>query len=435
MFNTCGIRMRPAGYGQVSPVTMLYERWLTIVGEHRNEFALRDVPAGRRWTFRELAAAAESGSNRPGPAAFPQGAGAEFILTVLRAWRAGQVVFPLEPDQLPPNGPWPVAPVAHVKCTSATTGRSRLVAFTAEQLAADAANLAGTMGLRHDWPNLGVISLAHSYGFSSLVSPLLLHGIPLILGVSALPEPVRLAAQGEAALTLPGVPALWRAWREANAIPHSVRLAISAGAPLPIDLERAVFETTGVKIHNFYGSSESGGIAYDRTTTPRQEPGLAGTPVDNVSLAVADDGCLEVRGLNIAQGYWPEPSPTLGNGLFHTSDIAHVQDGQVFLVGRATDVIHVAGRKVAPEVIEHALLRHPHVREALVLGIPIEGGREEVIAAVLHCARSLAEGELRQFLLTRLPAWQVPRHWHMAGGSIADARGKTPRAQWRGVFR
>ena len=54
------------------------------------------------------------------------------------------------------------------------------------------------MGLRPDWPNLGVISLAHSYGFSNLVLPLLLHGIPLILAPSPLPEAVRQAAGGRA---------------------------------------------------------------------------------------------------------------------------------------------------------------------------------------------------------------------------------------------
>ncbi len=163
-------------------MTTLYERWRTVAHEYRHEFALRDLASDVRWTFAELAAHAESGSNEPGPAVFPQGAGADFILTVLRAWRSGQIVCPLEPDQPRPDVPWPDAPIVHVKTTSATTGRPRLIAFTAGQLAADAANLTRTMGLRPEWPNLGVISLAHSYGFSNLVTPLLLHGIPLILG-------------------------------------------------------------------------------------------------------------------------------------------------------------------------------------------------------------------------------------------------------------
>src|SRR5207245_5007299 len=84
--------------------------------------------------------------------------------------------------------------IVHLKTTSATTGTPRLVAFTAAQLMADAQNIVATMNLRPGWPNLGVISLAHSYGFSNLVLPLLLHGIPLVLVGSTLPESVRRAA-------------------------------------------------------------------------------------------------------------------------------------------------------------------------------------------------------------------------------------------------
>src|SRR5205085_9914829 len=126
----------------------------------------------------------------------------------------------------------------HLKSTSATTGQPRMVAFTAEQLMADAENIVQTMGLCAAWPNLGVISLAHSYGFSNLILPLLLHGIPLILVGSALPEAVRRAAATEGAVTLAAVPALWGKWHEGDAIPPNVRLAISAGAALPLKLEQ-----------------------------------------------------------------------------------------------------------------------------------------------------------------------------------------------------
>ena len=144
-----------------------------------------------------------------------------------------------------------------------------MVAFTAEQLAADAENIMVTMGLRPDWPNLGVISLAYSYGFSNLVLPLLLHGIPLYLAPSPLPVALRCAAHAQWNLTVAGVPALWHAWHKAGAILSNVRLAISAGAPLPLSLEQEVFAEHGVKIHNFYGCTECGGISYDAAPEPR----------------------------------------------------------------------------------------------------------------------------------------------------------------------
>jgi long-chain acyl-CoA synthetase len=410
---------------------MLYECWRAVAAARGGELALLDAVAGRSWTFAQLAAEAERAPAVSEPVIFPSGMGAEFILDVLRGWRAGRIVCPLEAGQTPLAGPWPAAPCVHLKTTSATTGRPRLIAFTAEQLAADAANLVATMGLQPDWPNVAVLSLAHSYGFSNLVTPLLLHGIPLRLGGSALPEALRRAAEGAAAVTLPAVPALWRAWQDARAIPAHVRLAISAGAPLPLALEREVFDASGLKLHNFYGASECGGIAYDRTEIPRSDAALAGTPVEQVSLDLAADGCLEIRGPNVATGYWPEPDASLAAGCYHAADLAELREARVFLLGRASDVINVAGRKVAPETVERALLEHPAVREALVLGLPADGGRGEVIAAVVVCQPAVTEQELKLFLLKGLPAWQVPRRWCFEQSPLANSRGKIARAQWR----
>jgi len=177
---------------------------------------------------------------------------------------------------------------------------ARFVTFTAEQLMADAENIAATMGLRADWPNLGVISMAHSYGFSNLVLPLLMHGIPLILAPAPLPEIIRRASENEPGLTLPAVPPMWRAWHQAGAIPANVRLAISAGAPLPVALEQVIFEAHGLKIHNFLGSSECGGIAYDASETPRTDATLAGSPMRNVKLSLEASGCLVVGSRAVA---------------------------------------------------------------------------------------------------------------------------------------
>lgn len=411
---------------------MLYDRWREVARKHRHEFALADAPAGRRWTFEQLANAGESFASEAGDLVFPRGQDAGFILSVLAGWRDRRVVCPLELNQPRPEVDTPPPWCAHLKLTSATTGSARLVAFSEDQLAADPAAIIATMGLRTEWPNLGVISLAHSYGFSNLVLPLLLHGIPLILESAPLPEMIRRAANQHSAITLAGVPALWRAWLDANALSNRVRLAISAGAPLPLSLEREAFGRHGLKIHNFYGSSECGGIAFDRTKTPREDPILAGTPLEGVHLQVADDGCLQVRSAGVASSYWPQSSPALAASVFHTTDLAEIHGGQVRLLGRAADVIHVAGRKVAPESIERVLLGHPLVKAALVLGINRDApGREEAIGAVVSVDAGVRESELRAYLLERLPAWQAPREWRFVKELAGDGRGKISRASWR----
>ncbi len=414
---------------------MLYERWQRVAHERRNEIALRDLASGRDWTFSQLAEEAETST--PGHPAMihPQGNSPEFIIAVLRAWRERIVVCPLEAHHQPLSVSPPQMPCCHLKTTPANTGVPRAVAFTQEQLVADAENIVATMGLRPDWPNLGVISPAYSYGFSSLVLPLLLHGIPLFLVPSPLPVALRCAAHAHWNLTVAAVPALWHAWHKAGAILRNVRLAISAGAPLPLTLERAVFEEHGVKIHNFYGSTECGGIAYDATLTPRTDESSVGCPLINVSVETGVNGALIVRSRAVGETYWPTPEPALGDGIFRTCDLAEIKDGEIFLRGRTDDHINVAGRKVSPTIIEQALREHTAVAECVVFGVPSGSvDRMDLIVACIATDRLIARDELKNFLLLKLPAWQVPREWWFVDSIGSNGTGKPSRSQWRRDF-
>jgi long-chain acyl-CoA synthetase len=412
---------------------MLYERWLQVVRNSPREIALRDLPSNRQWTFQELERATETSGGEPGKMALPSGLSAEFILSVLRAWRAKQIICPMESDQRAPDIKPGLPPeIVHLKITSGTTAAPRFVAFTASQLMADAENIVATMGLRRDWPNVGVISLAHSYGFSNLVLPLLLHGIPLILAGAPLPEIVLRASAAEPAVTLAAVPALWRTWHDAGAIPRNVRLAISAGAPLPVSLEQQIFASRGLKVHNFYGSSECGGIAFDASPGARLDDSCAGAPMQNVNLALAENGCLEVRSKAVGQTYWPDANPALNDGVFRTNDLAEISYGLVYFRGRAGDQINVAGRKVSPESIEKVLVTHPGVRECVIFGVPSsDPKRGDTIVACVSANTSVSGEILKQFLLAHLPAWQVPREWWLVESLFSSPRGKLSRAEWR----
>jgi long-chain acyl-CoA synthetase len=414
---------------------MLYELWQKNVLNQRHEVALRDLASGRFWTFSQLDREAEtSGTGNPS-LIYPQGNSPEFIIAVLRAWRRGATVCPVETHHQPLTVVPPPPPCRHLKITPASTGVPRTVAFTPEQLAVDAENIVATMGLRPDWPNLGVISLAYSYGFSNLVLPLLLHGIPLYLVPSPLPVALRCAAHAHWNLTVAAVPALWHAWHKAGAILSNVRLAISAGAPLPLTLERAVFAEHAVKIHNFYGSTECGGIAYDATMTPRADESSVGQPLKNVSVEIGTYGALRVRGRAVGETYWPQPEAALGGGIFQTCDLAEIKDGEIFLHGRTDDHINVAGRKVSPTIIEQALREHKAVAECVVFGVPSGNvDRLDLIVACVAADRPSTKDELKQFLLEKLPAWQVPREWWFVESLGCNGNGKPSRAKWRRNF-
>jgi len=414
---------------------MLYERWQQVVQDRRNEVALRDLASGRSWTFAQMDREAETPLPGEPAIVFPNGHSPEFIFAILRAWRQRTVICLIESHHPPLSVSPPPKPCCHLKTTPATTGVPRPVAFTAEQLAADAENIVTTMGLRPDWPNLGVISMSYSYGFSNLVLPLLLHGIPLFLAPAPLPEILRGAAKAHWNLTVAGVPALWHAWHKAGVILRNVRLAVSAGAPLPLTLERGVFEEHGVKIHNFYGSAECGGIAYDATTTPRTDETSVGRPINNVTVALNPNGVLVVKSRAVGETYWPEPEETLGGGVFQTCDLAELRDGTIYLHGRTGDHINVAGRKVSPATIEQALREHEAVAECLVFGVPSgDADRIDHIVACVTADQRGTKDELKQFLLQKLPSWQVPREWWFVESLGSNGNGKISRAQCRKDF-
>src|SRR5437879_5747840 len=120
---------------------MLYERWRQISAQDPTRVALRDFGSGRSWTFAELFAAGDQ-ATADSPVVFSQGHSPEFLFQLLAAWRQGKPACPLEPGHsaatLETSGfdPGSMPAVVHLKITSATAGASRIVALTAEQLAA-----------------------------------------------------------------------------------------------------------------------------------------------------------------------------------------------------------------------------------------------------------------------------------------------------------
>lgn len=413
---------------------MLYDRWQEVLRRHADELALYDLVSDERWTFRQLGKLAEMQERSDEEVVLPRGSGIDFPLTVLKGWRDGKVVCPLEGEgqgapafkEALPRG------CVHLKQTSATTGPASYVAFTAEQLFADVEQIMVTMDLRPDWPNLGVISLAHSYGFSNLITPMLCFGIPLILGGAPLPERVRKATTLFPALTVPGVPALWKLWHESDALARGVRLAISAGAPMPLSLEEQIYRSTGVKVHNFYGATECGGIAYDGSSLPRSDLAYAGEAMEGVELGIGAGGCLKVSSRAVGLRYWPENRQGLKDGVYETSDLARIEGSRVYWLGRASDQINVAGRKVLPERVEEVLLSHPGVRECAVFGVPgPELARGELVVAAIAADPMLSNEELREFVGARLREWEVPRRWWRLDRVRANERGKLSRRDLR----
>lgn len=195
----------------------------------------------------------------------------------------------LPPVLARPDLPGRLDGAAVIKLTSGSTGLPRGIAAPAEALLADDANLTATMGIRPDDRLFTTIPLSHSYGLSSLAMPALLRGTPLVLpGAGTLSDPFE-AVERTGATVFPTVPAYVDALLrlpEPPRRPPTLRLVLTAGAPLAPATARRFRETFGLPVHVFYGASECGGICYDREGDAG-ERGTVGTPVEGVRVVLA----------------------------------------------------------------------------------------------------------------------------------------------------
>ena len=310
--------------------------------------------------------------------------------------------------------------VCLIKLTSGSTGQPRPLAFTAGQLLADSRQVTSTMGIRPRDINYALIPLGHSYGLGNLTIPLIARGVPLICGGAALPHAIAADFTQWRPTVFPGVPAVWRALASAAVQPESLaslRLAVSAGAPLPPDVAREFAARFGRRLHNFYGSSETGGIAYDRsgdaTVTGGVGPALREVTVTRLragrirvcSAAVFTQGNRLRRG---HLGSWVPPDLVALDGR-----------GRLSLIGRLGRTVKIAGRRVSLGEIEARLRCMAGVREAWA---GIGPGPNPALGAALATDR--AASEIRAELLSDTAPWKIPKKWIVLPALPLTGRGK-----------
>jgi long-chain acyl-CoA synthetase len=325
--------------------------------------------------------------------------------------------------------------VSLLKLTSGTTAAPRAVRFRSEQLLADCNQICATMGIEDVDLNFGVIPISHSYGFSNLLTPLIARGVPMVLSRDRLPRAVLVDLARTSATVFPGMPVFYQAFCEMSDVPPlpKLRLCISAGAPLSGTLAQKFYEKFERPIHSFYGSSECGGICYDRKGTVFED-GYVGTAMEDVDLTLTESSQIEVRSAAVGEGYFPEPNEErLGRGVFRPDDLlARCGDG-FKIVGRTSDLINVAGKKVNPAQIETHLRECAGVREVIVFGRKSAQRNEEVAACVVGDV-DLTEKQLLEFCRARLSGWQVPKRIFFLEEIPANERGKVSRRELAARF-
>jgi acyl-CoA synthetase (AMP-forming)/AMP-acid ligase II len=309
----------------------------------------------------------------------------------------------------------PSAPVTRAACIKITSGSSaapKAIACRAAHLLADGRNIIATMGVRPRDRNLAAIPFGHSYGLGNVVLPLILQGTAVVCAADYLPRQLIEWMVRYRVTVFPGVPALFRvlATLPPGLAPGSLRTAISAGAILPPETAQAFQARFGIRIHNFYGSSETGGISYDRTGTASLTGRSVGRPLRGVRVAVRG-GRITVASAAVATptGQWMLPDLGEWNGR-----------RELVLLGRGGPGANIGGKKVHPLEIERALRSIPGVSDAHVW-LEHRGGRD-LLAAAAETRHPRAK--LEHALAEKLPAWKMPKRYVLAPQLPRTARGK-----------
>ena len=313
--------------------------------------------------------------------------------------------------------------------TSGTTGVPKGAQLTHANLSRNQAVVAGSLlGLSPDDVVMGCLPLFHVFGMTCGLLAAMSVGATLALLPRFDPaEALRMIA-AERVTVFEGVPTMYVAMLAAadrcDVDVSTLRVCVSGGAAMPVEVLRAFEDRFGCAVLEGYGLSEtSPAVCFNHPDRVRKV-GSIGTPIDGVQVRVVDDdgndvpvgtpGEIQVRGHNVMKGYWNLPDATeaaIKDGWFCTGDIGRVDDdGFYYIVDRKKDLIIRGGYNVYPREVEDALHEHPAIAEAVVIGMPHDSLGEEVGAAVVLKRGASADAvELRDFVKHRVAAYKYPR--------------------------
>jgi long-chain acyl-CoA synthetase len=312
--------------------------------------------------------------------------------------------------------------------TSGTTGTPKGAELTHSNLHRNAQVAHDLFAIGEPAVTLGALPLFHSFGQTCSMNATIAGTGTLTLIPRFDPRKALEIIERDAVNIFMGVPTMYGALlhepdRERFDV-SGLKLCVSGGSALPVELLRGFEEAFACKILEGYGLSETSPVASFNHPDRERKAGSIGTPVAGVEMKVVDDedrdvpqgevGEIVIRGHNVMKGYWNRPDATndaIRAGWFHSGDMARIdEDGYFFIVDRKKDLIIRGGYNVYPREIEEVIYEHPSVREAAVVGVPHDEYGEEVGAAVvLKDGATATPEELRDFVKGQVAAYKYPR--------------------------
>ncbi|GAA5159607.1 long-chain-fatty-acid--CoA ligase [Ornithinimicrobium tianjinense] len=342
--------------------------------------------------------------------------------------------------------------------TSGTTGQPKGAELSHDNLRSNLVTTTETL-LHLDETDvvMGCLPLFHVFGMTCGMNTAFTTGAALTLIPRFDPAKALEVIQRDQVTVFEGVPTMYNALLAAAAQAEqtpdlsSLRLAVSGGASLPLEVMRRFEETFGATILEGYGLSETSPVASFNHPDRERKAGSIGIPVRGVEMKLtAPDGSdvdpadgetvgeICIRGENIMKGYWNKPEATAevidGDGWFHSGDLARRDaDGFYFIVDRTKDMIIRGGLNIYPREIEEVLYEHPAVAEAAVIGVPHPELGEEVAAYVVRRpGTAVTEADLVEHVRGLVAPYKYPRTVTFIDELPKGATGKILKRELRG---
>ena len=277
---------------------------------------------------------------------------------------------------------------------------------------------------------LGALPLFHSFGQTCTMNAAVCSGAKVTMLPRFDPDKALEIIQRDRVTVFQGVPTMYNAMLHSDSADSTdascLRICMSGGAAIPVELIRGFEDKFGCIILEGYGLSETSPVASFNHPGRQRKAGSIGTPIEGVEMQVWDEhgkeipqgevGEIVIRGHNVMKGYWERAEATADSiddaGWFRTGDMAKVdEDGYFFIVDRKKDLIIRGGYNVYPREVEEVLYEHPDVQEAAVVGraarLARRGGRRGR-RALQGGARSTAE-QLQAYVKDQVAAYKYPR--------------------------
>jgi O-succinylbenzoic acid--CoA ligase len=330
--------------------------------------------------------------------------------------------------------------------TSGTTGRPKGALLSYGNYWWSAVGSALNLGSHTNDRWLTVLPLFHVGGLSILARAAI-YGIPAVVHSAFDPAAVNRAIEEDGITIISVVSTMLQRMldeRGDRPYPAALRCVLLGGGPAPQPLLEAC-AARGVPVVQTYGLTESASqVATLAPADALRKLGSAGQPLLPTQLRIAAAGAGEVgeilvRGPTVMQGYINRPEETaqaLHDGWLHTGDLGYLdKEGYLYVVSRRHDLIISGGENIYPTEVESALMAHPAVEEAAVVGVlDAHWGQAPAAVVKLRGAMAASEAELIDFCRERLAAYKVPKLVRFAAALPRNAAGKLLRDEIRAAF-